>query len=456
MATRHGFALLRAREIPELNSRAELYRHERTGAELLSMINEDENKVFGVGFRTVPADSTGIAHILEHVVLAGSQKYPVKEPFIELVKGSLASFVNAMTFEDRTVYPIASPNLQDFYNLIDVYLDAVFHPLLQEERFMREGWHYALESQQGSLDLRGVVFNEMKGPFSTPDYVLFHEIMGTLFPDTTYAHASGGNPSFIPDLTFKRFRAFYETYYHPSNARIFFYGDDPPEEEDREEHHHQGRQAQGRRAGGEARLHRVIIRQHPPPGQTAGRNPPHPGSDGPGCGQRNRGVPLSGFPAMMPGDALCGVSQAVSRTDRRARPAPGHASPSPGLPTESRVPGTGTVSPGGGGAVRFRPLRSGFPRGRGDGAPCGTRFSIGIRRERSDPVTASRRSGVSLRFAEAAPVPPHWKEPLDPEGPRARSTGGAPACRWTTRPGSDPGRTIHGGITHERSGQGIR
>ncbi len=230
MVILHGFERIREEEIPELMSRAELYRHRKTGAELLSLINQDENKVFGIGFRTVPQDSTGAPHILEHAVLAGSEKYPVKEPFIELVKGSLASFVNAMTFEDRTVYPIASQNLQDFYNLIDVYLDAVFHPLLEEQTFLREGWHIMLEEAQASPSLRGVVFNEMKGQYSTPDYILFKEILRTLFPETPYAYASAGDPSAIPDLTFEGLKRFYATFYHPSNARIFFYGDDPPEE----------------------------------------------------------------------------------------------------------------------------------------------------------------------------------------------------------------------------------
>jgi len=222
------FELLTSESIPEISSLAKHYRHRSTGAELLSLENADENKTFGVGFRTVPQDSTGVAHILEHSVLAGSEKYPVKEPFIELVKGSLASYVNASTFEDKTVYPVASQNLQDFYNLIDVYLDSVFHPLLKRTTFEREGWHYTLDEQDGPLGFKGVVFNEMKGQVSNPDYVLFKEIIASLFPDTPYAFSSGGDPAVIPDLTYGAFEQFYHVNYHPSNARFFFYGDDPP------------------------------------------------------------------------------------------------------------------------------------------------------------------------------------------------------------------------------------
>jgi Zn-dependent M16 (insulinase) family peptidase len=222
------FELIATETMPEISSKVNLYRHRESGAEVLSLENKDENKVFGVAFRTVPKDSTGAAHILEHSVLAGSEKYPVKEPFIELVKGSLASFVNAMTFEDKTVYPVASQNLQDFYNLIDVYLDAVFHPLLKESTFEREGWHYTLEQPEDQLEFKGVVFNEMKGQISNPDYVLYKDVLATLFPDTPYACESGGHPANIPDLTFDAFVRFYQVNYHPSNARFFFYGDDPP------------------------------------------------------------------------------------------------------------------------------------------------------------------------------------------------------------------------------------
>ncbi len=226
----HGFDLIAIRGIQEYKSKVDLLRHEKTGAELLSIQNDDENKFFGITFRTPPSDPTGVAHILEHAVLAGSEKYPLKEPFVELVKGSLASFVNALTFEDKTAYPVASQNLQDFYNLIDVYIDAVFHPLLYERIFEQEGWHYELEDLEQPLRYKGVVFNEMKGAMANPDTVLQKEILKSLFPDTPYAHESGGIPEAIPDLTYAQFKAFFDTNYHPSNARIFFYGDDPPEE----------------------------------------------------------------------------------------------------------------------------------------------------------------------------------------------------------------------------------
>ena len=228
--TSHNFEFIREETIPELNTRAQLWRHVVTGAQLLSLENDDENKVFGITFRTPPVDSTGLPHILEHVVLAGSRKYPLKDPFFELVKGSLASFVNAMTYPDKTIYPAASTNLQDFYNLLDVYVDAVFHPLLTPEKLAQEGWHYELETADGPLTYKGVVFNEMKGAYSSPDSLLGRYSQQATFPDNTYGVDSGGDPAEIPNLTYKRFRQFYETYYHPSNALIFFYGDDDPEE----------------------------------------------------------------------------------------------------------------------------------------------------------------------------------------------------------------------------------
>jgi len=223
----HNFTLIKKQAIPELKSLAFLYKH-KSGARLLSVVNDDENKVFSMGFRTPPQDSTGVAHILEHSVLGGSQKYPVKEPFVELLKGSLATFVNAMTYPDKTVYPVASQNLQDFYNLIDVYVDAVLHPLISEQTLMQEGWHYELNSPKGKLTYKGVVFNEMKGVYSDPDSVLETAITQALFPKHTYGHDSGGDPRMIPSLTYKNFIQFYKTFYHPSNAYIFFYGDDDP------------------------------------------------------------------------------------------------------------------------------------------------------------------------------------------------------------------------------------
>ena len=230
MTTMHGFEFVREAAIPELNTHARLWRHIRTGAELLSLENDDENKVFGIALRTPPADSTGLPHILEHVVLAGSEKYPLKDPFFEMVKGSLATFINAMTYPDKTVYPAASTNLQDFYNLLDVYADAVFHPLMTPEKLAQEGWHYELDAADGPLSYKGVVFNEMKGAYASPDGLLGRLSQQALFPDTTYGVDSGGDPAVIPDLTYEQFCRFYQSYYHPSNARLFFYGDDDPEE----------------------------------------------------------------------------------------------------------------------------------------------------------------------------------------------------------------------------------
>ncbi len=230
MTTIHGFTLTRETDIPELNVHVRIFRHDKTGADLLSLENDDENKVFGASFRTPPADSTGIAHIMEHSVLGGSEKYPLKEPFVQLIKGSLKTFLNAFTSPDKTTYPVASTNLQDFYNLVDVYLDAVFHPLITPHHLDQEGWHYELESVDAPLVYKGVVFNEMKGAYSSPDSMLYRAGQQALFPDNAYGYDSGGDPRVIPDLTYEHFRSFHETYYHPSNARLFFYGDDDPTE----------------------------------------------------------------------------------------------------------------------------------------------------------------------------------------------------------------------------------
>src|SRR5262245_3353008 len=182
----HGFELAREETIAEIASTARLYHHRKTRAELLSLVNSDENKVFGITFRTPPRDSTGIAHILEHSVLCGSRKYPVKAPFVELMKGSMATFLNAMTFPDKTCYPVASTNLRDFYNLVDVYLDAVLHPRITARTLEQEGWHYELESPNAPLNYKGVVYNEMKGNYSSPDYILSEVSQRSLYPDTTY------------------------------------------------------------------------------------------------------------------------------------------------------------------------------------------------------------------------------------------------------------------------------
>ncbi len=224
-----AFELVRDEKIAEINSEARLYRHKKTGAEVLSLVNDDENKVFGITFRTPPEDSTGIAHILEHSVLCGSEKYPIKKPFVELLKGSMHTFLNAMTFPDKTAYPVASQNLKDFYNLVDVYLDAVLFPLISKDTFEQEGWHYELESPDAPLVYKGVVFNEMKGVYSSPDSVMHTLSQNALYPDTTYGKSSGGDPKVIPELTYEQFKRFHQTYYHPSNALVVFAGDDAPE-----------------------------------------------------------------------------------------------------------------------------------------------------------------------------------------------------------------------------------
>lgn len=230
MSLHPAFELVREQQIAEVSSLARFYRHKKTGAEVLSFANDDENKVFGVTFKTPPEDSTGVAHILEHSVLCGSRSFPVKKPFVELLKGSLHTFLNAMTFSDKTAYPVASQNLQDFHNLVDVYLDAVFFPLITEDTFRQEGWHYERESTQAPMVFKGVVFNEMKGAYSSASSVLAKLTQLSLYPDTTYGVNSGGDPKAIPDLTYEYFKKFHERFYHPSNARIVFYGDDPEAE----------------------------------------------------------------------------------------------------------------------------------------------------------------------------------------------------------------------------------
>ena len=230
MTILHGFELIREETVSELNSNARLWRHVRSGAELLSIENDDENKVFGITFRTPPADSTGLPHIMEHSVLSGSRKYPVKEPFKELAQGSLNTFLNAWTFPDKTCYPVASQNVKDFYNLIYVYLDAVFFPLIPPHTLQQEGWHLEVEDPKDALTFKGVVFNEMKGAYSSPDNLLHRYSQRSLFPDNTYGLDSGGDPNEIPNLTYEQFKAFHQVFYHPTNARIFFSGDDDPEE----------------------------------------------------------------------------------------------------------------------------------------------------------------------------------------------------------------------------------
>ena len=213
-------------ELPDIHATGWLLRHKKTKARVMLIETEDENKVFNITFRTPPHDSTGVAHILEHSVLCGSREFPLKDPFVELVKGSLNTFLNAMTYPDKTCYPVASCNDQDFQNLMHVYLDAVFYPNIyhREEIFQQEGWNYHLEKPEGPLTYNGVVYNEMKGAFSSADDVLEREIMNQLFPDTPYGVESGGDPACIPDLTYQAFLDFHRTWYHPSNSFIYLYG----------------------------------------------------------------------------------------------------------------------------------------------------------------------------------------------------------------------------------------
>ena len=222
-----AYELLEKRGIAELASTGFYLKHKKTGARVCLLSNEDSNKVFYIGFRTPAPDDTGVPHIMEHSVLCGSREFPVKDPFVELAKGSLNTFLNAMTYPDKTVYPVASCNDKDFQNLIHVYMDAVFYPNIyeKEEIFRQEGWHYEMESEDGELTLNGVVYNEMKGAFSSPEGVLEREVLASLYPDTTYANESGGDPEKIPELSWEAFLDFHRRYYHPSNSYIFLYGD---------------------------------------------------------------------------------------------------------------------------------------------------------------------------------------------------------------------------------------
>lgn len=223
----NAYELQSEKEIKGISTKGYLLRHRKTGAHVLLMENDDKNKVFSIGFRTPIKNSTGVPHIMEHSVLCGSKNFPAKDPFVELVKGSLNTFLNAMTYPDKTLYPVASLNDADFQNLVHVYMDAVFYPNIykHEEIFRQEGWNYHLESEQDELTYNGVVYNEMKGAFSSPEGVLDRVILNTLFPDTTYANESGGDPDVIPSLTYEEFLDFHRTYYHPSNSYIYLYGD---------------------------------------------------------------------------------------------------------------------------------------------------------------------------------------------------------------------------------------
>ena len=227
-----AYEVIQKADLSDLQSEGILLKHRKSGARILLMKNDDENKVFAIGFRTPPSDSTGVPHIMEHSVLCGSRDFPVKDPFVELVKGSLNTFLNAMTYPDKTVYPIASCNDKDFQNLMHVYMDAVFYPNIYEhdEIFRQEGWSYKLDEPDGELTISGVVYNEMKGAFSSPEGVLDRVILNSLFPDTSYANESGGDPEVIPELTYEQFLDFHRKYYHPSNSYIYLYGNMDMEE----------------------------------------------------------------------------------------------------------------------------------------------------------------------------------------------------------------------------------
>lgn len=222
-----AYVLEQEENIKEIGSIGLVFRHKKSGARIVVISNDDDNKVFSAGFRTPPQDSTGVAHIVEHTVLCGSEKYPSKDPFVELAKGSLNTFLNAMTFSDKTIYPVASCNEKDFQNLMEVYMDAVFYPNIYKKRaiFEQEGWYYELENEEAELKINGVVYNEMKGVFSSPEQKLYRMIQASLYPDTTYGIESGGDPDEIPELTYEAYLDFHKKYYHPSNSYIYLYGD---------------------------------------------------------------------------------------------------------------------------------------------------------------------------------------------------------------------------------------
>ena len=232
LAALTAYELIKEENLTDIHAKGYLLRHKKSGAKISLISNDDENKVFYIGFRTPVEDSTGVPHIIEHTVLCGSDKFPVKDPFVELVKGSLNTFLNAMTYPDKTVYPVASCNDKDFANLMDVYLDAVFHPNIykKEEIFKQEGWHYELEDRDAPVTINGVVYNEMKGAFSSPEGVLDRVVLNSLFPDTTYSNESGGDPEVIPELTYEQYLDFHRKFYHPCNSYIYLYGNMDMEE----------------------------------------------------------------------------------------------------------------------------------------------------------------------------------------------------------------------------------
>ena len=222
-----GYTILSKQELKEVNGVGYILSHNKTKARVSLVLNDDNNKVFTIGFRTPPSDDTGVPHIMEHSVLCGSKNFPVKDPFVELCKGSLNTFLNAMTYSDKTVYPVASLNKKDFHNLLHVYMDAVFYPNIysKEEIMMQEGWHYEVDEETGELKYNGVVYNEMKGAFSSAEQQLYRMIEKSVLPNTAYGFESGGDPVAIPKLTQEAFLDFHKKYYHPSNSYIYMYGD---------------------------------------------------------------------------------------------------------------------------------------------------------------------------------------------------------------------------------------
>ena len=221
-----NYNLLEYKEVKSMGIKVFLYQHIKTGAKLTYVKSKDKNKTFAIGFKTPPRDSKGKAHIMEHCVLNGSKKYKTKEPFMDMASSSLQTFLNAMTYPDKTVYPVSSENDKDFFNLTDVYLDAVFNPrvLEKEEIFLQEGWHYEIE-EDGKLGISGVVYNEMKGSLTDPDTIVYNEITKHLYKGSTYEYISGGDPYEIYKLSYEEFLDFYKDYYHPSNSNIYLYGD---------------------------------------------------------------------------------------------------------------------------------------------------------------------------------------------------------------------------------------
>ena len=221
-----GFRLIKKEYVAAKSAELYTLRHEKTGAELLYFDRADENKTFTICFKTLPEDDTGVFHILEHSVLNGSRRFPVKEPFVTLLQGSMQTYLNALTFSDKTMYPVSSRNEQDLFNLMSVYLDAAFCPLIHErpEIFMQEGWHYEFDGETGKPYYNGVVFSEMKGAFSDVDTLIGNGMHRLLYPDTSYGYVSGGDPKYITSLSYEKFTAAHKRFYHPSNARIFLDG----------------------------------------------------------------------------------------------------------------------------------------------------------------------------------------------------------------------------------------